>query len=205
MANLAEQAMRLNRRARRVRARRIARGGFALLSDTVRLPDPVPLLSRMPVGGLLILRHDDAPGRAALARRLAVVCRARRLRLVIADDLGLAVALRAGLHLPEHRLRDPGARMRLWHRRTGAVLTTAAHGRDALVRAVAAGADAALLSPVFATASHPGAAPLGSLKFRLLVRGARLPVFALGGVSTATIRRLAGSGAAGVATVSGLT
>lgn len=49
-------------------------------------------------------------------------------------------------------------------------------------------ADALVLSPVFATRSHPGAPPLGPLRFRLLARQARVPVIALGGM---TARRAA--------------
>ena len=54
-------------------------------------------------------------------------------------------------------------------------------------------ADALVLSPVFATRSHPGAPPLGPLRFRLLARQARVPVIALGGM---TARRAAALGAA---------
>lgn len=54
---------------------------------------------------------------------------------------------------------------------------------------------------MFATASHPLARPLGSLRFAAWVRRASLPVYALGGVTNATVHRLAGNGAAGVAVV----
>jgi thiamine-phosphate pyrophosphorylase len=52
------------------------------------------------------------------------------------------------------------------------------------------GADAALLSPVFPTRSHPGGAVLGPVRFRLLARQARLPVIALGGMTGAKARAL---------------
>lgn len=203
MANLAEQAARLNR-ATGMRARRAARASFALLTDRTRLPDPLPLLDLLPVGGLVILRHYGAPERADLACRLARQCRARRLGLLVAGDLAMAVALGAGLHLAEARAREANARIRLWHRRTGRVLSVAAHSRPALARAARIGADLALLSPVFVTASHPEARPLGALRFRLLARGARLPVWALGGVNSFTVRALRASRAAGIATVGGL-
>lgn len=44
-------------------------------------------------------------------------------------------------------------------------------------------ADAVLLSPVFPTASHPGGAVLGPLRFRLLAAQAQVPVIALGGMT----------------------
>ncbi|PJC68422.1 MAG: thiamine phosphate synthase, partial [Zetaproteobacteria bacterium CG_4_8_14_3_um_filter_59_5] len=46
-----------------------------------------------------------------------------------------------------------------------------------------AGADFALLSPVFPTASHPGAPHLGVEAFRELAGAASLPVIALGGIT----------------------
>ena len=195
MTNLAEQARRLNRGATT---------GFALLTDRDRLPDPLPLLPLLPKGSLVVLRHYGAADRTTLGHALARACRARRLVLAVADDLPLAVTLGAGLHLPEHRARAASARIRLWHRRTRRLLTVAAHGRMALRRAKTMGADFAFLSPVFATASHPGAATLGLFRFRNLARGAPLPVWALGGTSARTLNSLKESGAAGVATVGGL-
>ena len=50
-----------------------------------------------------------------------------------------------------------------------------------------------LVSPVFATASHPGAAPLGVLRVSALATHARrqgLAVYALGGITPASFARL---------------
>ncbi len=51
-------------------------------------------------------------------------------------------------------------------------------------------ADAILLSPVFATASHPGGRVLGTLRFRGLAARATLPVIALGGMTIRRARQL---------------
>jgi len=177
---------------------------LVLVTDEIRLADPLPVLAQLPVGSWVILRHYAADNRAALARSLARACRARRLVLLVAGDLDLAVAVGAGLHLPEGMARESLARIRLWRRRRLAPLTCAAHSRPALRRAAMIGATAALLSPVFPTLSHPGAKVLGSLAFRRLVRSAGVAVYALGGVNAATIGRLTGSGAAGIACVGGL-
>jgi thiamine-phosphate pyrophosphorylase len=174
---------------------------FALLSDDARLPDPRPLLNRLPPGAWVIFRNYRASGRAESAAALAQACRARRLVLLVAGDFDLAVRLGAGLHLPEGMARRMPPRILLWRKRTKRLLTVAAHSRAALN---AKGADAALLSPLFATASHPESRPLGLLRFRRLVRGARLPVVALGGITAKTVRQIQGSGAAGIATVGGL-
>lgn len=61
-----------------------------------------------------------------------------------------------------------------------------------------------LVSPLFATRSHPGAKPLGSARFAALARLSPVPVIALGGVKprhAGLIRRL---GAAGFAAIDGL-
>ncbi len=173
-----------------------------LLSDRRRLADPVAAAARLPRGAAVILRHYDAPDRADLARRLARTCRARGIVLLVAGDGALAAAVgAAGLHLPEARIGE----CRSWRRRRpNWLITAAAHSLPALRRARRAGADAALLSPVFATASHPGARPIGAVAFARLVRASRLPVYALGGVNRATAPRLRGSGAVGIAAISGI-
>lgn len=175
---------------------------LVLVTDDRRLPDPLAAAARLPPGSLVILRCRDTDRRRILGLALRRLCRLRRLALLIAGDFDLALSLSAGLHLPEAMLRHPCPRLRLWHRR-GRPLTAAAHGRNALVAARRLGVDAALLAPVFATASHPGQPVLGPLLFRRLLRTARLPVYALGGITGRTVNRLRGSRAAGVAAVEG--
>jgi thiamine-phosphate pyrophosphorylase len=200
MLTLAELLPRLNLGAARPDLPRLV-----LMSDEARLPDPLPLLAALQPGSLVILRcYSDAARRRELAGRIWRSCRARRLQLAVAGDFRLAVGLGCGLHLPESSGRRAPPAVRLWHKKRGGLLTVAAHGGLALRRARRLGADAALLSPVFATASHPDTPPLGALAFRRLVRRAGLPVYALGGVTARRLAQLAGSGAAGVATVGGL-
>jgi len=196
---LAERSFRLNRRA----GAGPALPGVLLLTDAVRLPDPLPAAAALPPGSGVIVRHHDVDARAALAGALKRLCRARRLRLLIANDWRLAAAVGAdGVHLAEARLpRAPVAAFRA----RGWLVTAAAHGPPALWRAARAGADAALLSPVFATASHPGAAALGPCRFAALARRAPLPVYALGGITGATAVALEASAAAGLAAIAGLT
>jgi thiamine-phosphate pyrophosphorylase len=63
-------------------------------------------------------------------------------------------------------------------------------------------ADAALLSPVFATKSHPKARPLTAPRARLIACHALLPVLALGGVTARNAALL--SGFSGIAAIDGL-
>lgn len=176
---------------------------LVLLSDDRRLPDPTAASDCLPSGSMLILRSYAHPERAALAYRLAEICRRRRVIFLVAGDWKLALATGAGLHVPEGLWRLSPA-VRLWHRKRGKLLTFAAHGRRALARAASQGADAALLSPVFPTASHPGQPCLGAIRFRRLAKASRLPVYALGGITVKTAPGLQHSGAAGLATVGGL-
>ena len=174
------------------------------VTDDARGGDPLALAARLPAGSLMIFRHYEAKTRAELAAKLAILCRSRRIKLLVAGDPDLAMQVRAGLHLPEGLAAKASPRIRLWVRR-GGILTAAAHRRAALSHAARLGADAALLSPVFATASHPGAKPLGLFGFRRLAREAKLPVIALGGIDANSILHLKGAPIAGVAAVGAFT
>jgi len=187
------------------RPQRTALPRLILMTDEKRLPDPLPAIDALPAGSAVIFRHYDTPERAALAQEVVNHARARRVRVLVAGDPRLAVKVGAdGLHLPEAMAqRGPGAWRTWFPGRGGAgagwLITAAAHSPAALRRAEAAGADAVLLSPVFPSQSHPDAAHLGNLRFRVLCASSRLPVYALGGVTKATARLLKDSGAAGLA------
>jgi thiamine-phosphate pyrophosphorylase len=175
------------------------------MTDADRLPDPAAAVARLPRGSAVILRHYGVPGRDALARDLVALCRGRHIRVLIAADARLARAVGAdGLHLPEAMARRGPGIWQPW-RRPDWIVTAAAHSRAALFRAARAGADAALLSPVFWTASHPLAPALGPLRFAAWCRSSPLPVYALGGISARTARRLRAGGGAGFAGISGFT
>ncbi|MFO1112841.1 MAG: thiamine phosphate synthase [Rhodospirillales bacterium] len=172
-----------------------------LMTDRVRLPDPLAAVERLPPGSAVIVREPEPARRAKLVRRLIRPCRRRRIRLLVAADARLA-AVADGLHLPEALLRRGYGR---WPaRRQGTLLTAAAHSPIAIRRAAARAVDAVLLAPVFATASHPRAAALGPLRFARMVRNSPLPVYALGGIDATSARRLRGSGAAGFAAIGAL-
>lgn len=198
---LADAIRRLNSRPRRAGLPRLW-----LMTDALRLPDPRATMARLPVGAGVVIRHPHAGPRARMAAQAMHVARRRRLTVLVSEDWRLAARLgAAGVHLPERQVRSGRlAEILGWARRRKALLTMACHSRTALAQAARLGIDAALLSPIFPTASHPGAAGLGPLRFRLLVRRAEVPVLALGGVNPITARRLAGSGAHGLAAIGGL-
>lgn len=142
-------------------------------------------LAALPRGSGLIYRHYhlDGPERLARFRALRRAARARGHRIVLADSAVTAREWGAdGIYGPPRAL---------WPRRRGLLHLATAHGMAELGLAARLGADAALLSPVFPTRSHPGGAVLGPVRFRLLARQAALPVIALGGMNAARARALA--------------
>jgi thiamine-phosphate pyrophosphorylase len=155
-----------------------------LFTDTERLADPRAAVARLPRGLCgVVFRHDRAPDRWALARRVAAICRARRLAMVVAGDPRLAAAVGAGEHLRGGRRSGPPIRR-------PAVVTSSAHNGLQLWRARRAGCQAVFLSPVFPTASHGGAPGLGVVRWQRMAREAGIPVLALGGVTGRSAARL---------------
>lgn len=155
-----------------------------LVTDPL-LDDARAVLESLPAGMLVVLRDYHRPDRAAWAAEMAAVARRKRLILLVAGDFRLAAKLgAAGLHLPEGLAR--GGRLApalLWCRQGRRKLTVSAHSTTAIQRAWALGADAAFLSPVFPTRSHPDRPALGGLGFRARCRQAPIPVVALGGIA----------------------
>ena len=169
-----------------------------LVTDEKRLPDPLAAVAQLRAGDAVLLRHYGEPQRRELAFALAAHCRASRVVLIVALDLKLARAVGAdGIHFPQ----DTAPRAARAAKAAGLLVTVAAHDAAAVVTAFRVGADAALVSPVFETASHPGAIPLGVVRFTALVRDSKVPVYALGGISAQSVSRLRNSGAVGVAAV----
>lgn len=168
-----------------------------MLTDGARQTDPVRALQNLRPGDGVIFRHYGDAQREDLGKRLRKAAKARRILFLVAGDLRLMLRLNAdGFHAPEalaHRLE--AAR----RARPNIMLTLAAHGGKALNAARRWRPHALLLSPVFETQSHPGAKPLGVIRFEALARRAPCPVYALGGVNSATAQRLNASAAFGLA------
>lgn len=149
-------------------------------------------LRTLPRGrGGLIFRHYHLPPaeRAGRFATLARLCRQRGLIAVWAGSAAAARRLGADGCYGSPALLAPGpALLRL----------VTVHGLDELAAAHRAGADAVLVSPVFATRSHPGAPGLGVLRWLLLARRALVPAIALGGMDQSRARRLPGHGWAAI-------
>lgn len=141
-------------------------------------------LAALPRGSGLIFRHYHLPDRERLARFRALrrIAKARGHCVILADSALTAREWGAdGTY---------GAPRSLYPRRRGLIHLATAHDLREIGLARRLGADAALLSPVFPTRSHPDGAVLGPVRFRLLARQARLPVIALGGMTAESARGL---------------
>lgn len=79
------------------------------------------------------------------------------------------------------------------------------HDADSLLKAFDRGLSYAVLGAVKQTASHPGRLGLGWANFLEVVQGARLPVFAIGGLGFDDMRQAQSHGAHGVAMLSKFT
>jgi 8-oxo-dGTP diphosphatase len=148
--------------------------------------------------GLVQLREKNLSREAlkALAVRVLALARAEGARVLVNSDIELAREIGAdGVHLTSAQLG--GERPDLpW---CGA----SCHSAEELRRAEAIGADFAVLGPVRATPSHPGSVPLGWERFREIVAGAAIPVYALGGMRARDLEEAKSRGAHGLAMVRG--
>ncbi|MCY4038346.1 MAG: thiamine phosphate synthase [Hyphomicrobiales bacterium] len=171
---------------------------FLLVTDETRFPNPLPILETLPRSSGVVFRHYRHPQREELAESVAALCRRRRLILLVANDVPLALRVRAqGVHLPQWRWEGSSVRRPFDEFR----ITGSVHSPGALARASRSGMDAVMLSPVFATDSHPRAEALGAARASAWARlwGRGIPVYALGGVDDTGRRRLRGGCGAGTA------
>ena len=168
-----------------------------LVTDPKRTPDPVALAKHLPRGCGLIYRAFGAPKAGKTARKLGRIASRRGLVLLIGAD-AVRTHGQTGVHLPERMAHHA---RRLKAARPGLLVTAAAHSLPAILRARRAGADAVLVSPVFASKSPSAGRPMGPCRFAALIRAGGLPAYALGGVTTKNAPRLLGAGAAGLAGV----
>jgi 8-oxo-dGTP diphosphatase len=148
----------------------------------------------------LIQIRDKTMGpaeRAEFARAAVRLAHRTGARVLVNSDEALARSVGAdGVHLTAHEL------MVLSERPSG-LIAASCHDAGQLARAMQLELDFALLGPVKPTASHPAASPMGWHRFAELVRGATIPVYAIGGMSAADLEDAWRAGAHGVAMIRG--
>jgi thiamine-phosphate pyrophosphorylase len=136
-----------------------------------------------------------------LAARCARLTRGGRTRLVVNDRADVARAAGCdGVHLTARSLDASVARRAFGE---DFLIGVSTHSRAEALAARDAGADFAILGPVFDTPSKRAyGAPLGLDVLREATRSlGRFPVIAVGGVTAGNARSLTGAGASGVAAI----
>jgi thiamine-phosphate pyrophosphorylase len=120
------------------------------------------------------------------------VTRARGSLLMVNDRIDVALAAEAdGAHLPGRGL-SAGAARRI---APELLLGVSTHSLPEARRAVMDGADFITFSPIWRTATHPQATPVGPAALAEVARALAVPVFALGGVDAETAGEVARAGA----------
>lgn len=144
-------------------------------------------MARLTRSDAIIARDYDHPRRRDYLAALLRAARARHVPLLVAQTYWPTAQ---GRHWPEGLLARWGRPRRP---RAHFIHCASAHGPAGLVRAGRAGMDWALLSPLYPTASHPGQAALGPVRFALMLRNInarwpRLRIYPLGGISPGSAR-----------------
>tara|TARA_Y100000590_G_C15408656_1_gene896728 strand:- start:436 stop:831 length:396 start_codon:yes stop_codon:yes gene_type:complete len=117
------------------------------------------------------------------------------MKLLISNDIKLAENIKAdGVHFSEYMFKkskidwktiEKSKLKKKW------IITGAAHSYQAIKRIQRyKKVDAAILSPVFPTKSHPNEKSLNVKKFSNIVRKTKLPIYALGGINIKNIKFL---------------
>ena len=192
---------RLGRRSHRRHGTSRVKGLAALwmVTDPDRMSDPAQAARVLPMGAGVIYRAFGRADAVAVGQALRRVTHSRGVIFLVGADAALARRVGAdGVHLPQ-RLAHRAPRLRAAHPHWR--ITAAAHDAAAIRRAEHWGLDAVLVSPVFPSRSPSAKGWLGPVRFESLVRSARIPVIALGGVNGRTAKRLSNSSCAGLAAV----
>ena len=168
-----------------------------LMTDDDRLPDPSQVLADLPRGSAVVVRSRDPIVLAQRAEQLRPITLKLGVKLLIANDWRFALHIKAdGLHLSESTWRHHAPYWR-GHVKPDWLVTAACHSHVAPTDV-----DALILSPIFATASHPQSCGLGVLGFQRFADANQLPVYPMGGMSVNRLRRLHGTDHPGFAGIS---
>lgn len=157
-------------------------------------------------GGVTVvqLREKELAGRAFFEKaiRLKQVLDQYHVPLIINDRVDIALACgAAGVHVGRDDL--PVAQVRKLIP-AYMILGASARTMEEALEAQAAGADYIGAGSVFRTTTKSDAKLIKLTRFKQIVEKLTIPVVAIGGITTDNVMELSGTGAAGVAVVSGI-
>jgi thiamine-phosphate pyrophosphorylase len=155
-------------------------------------------LSAIKRGATVIqLRAPDLTARELEREANALVLKAS-VPVVVSSRCDIALAAgAAGVHLPERDIRLAEARTLMGQRLVG----RSVHSIEGAVAAEGDGADYLIFGPVWPSPSHPDERPQGIEALADVARAVRIPVLAIGGVTTERVEECAKAGAAGYAAI----
>lgn len=153
-------------------------------------------------GGLQRIQLRLGSGHPQARALIETVVRAHRgpVQWLLSRDIELAATLGVGVHLSSEQVLQLGERPLP----AGQLVAASCHDLPQLQAAQRLGCDFAVLGPVKATGSHPGAIPMGWDAFAALRAQVALPIYALGGMAADDITVARQHGAQGIAAISGL-
>tara|TARA_Y100000590_G_scaffold169214_1_gene193842 strand:+ start:902 stop:1534 length:633 start_codon:yes stop_codon:yes gene_type:complete len=149
---------------------------------------------KLPKNSAFLFRSYEIKKRKKIAKELLKFCKMKKVKLLIGSDIKLAVDINAdGIHFPEYMIKKNKIN---WSDIKNAkstkklIITTAVHNEKSLKKTENLDIDAALLSPVFPSKSHPNSKSLGIKKFSKIVKNTKLPIYALGGINIKNVKSL---------------
>lgn len=145
------------------------------------------------------LGHEDF---LAEAKEMAKLCRRLGVKLIINDNVDVALESGAdGVHVGQDDMQAMDVRRRIGPDK---ILGVTAKTVEQARAAEAAGADYLGSGAVFGSATKTDAKPMTMDTLRSICASVGIPVVGIGGVNRENIARLAGTGVAGAAVVSGI-
>lgn len=152
------------------------------------------------------LREKHLSTRAFLetGRRLQKILALTHIPLIINDRIDIALALNAaGVHLGQTDLPYPEARTLLGPKK---IIGLTVHSPEEMLSANEHAVDYVGVGPVFATLSKEDApSPLGLTQLTELIKLAKHPVIAIGGINAQNLPLLMPTGISGIAVISAIT
>jgi len=179
-----------------------------VVTDRKRCKMPLTEMLRLAIEGgvdAVQLREKDleAGELTKLAEELRKITAAAGAKLIINHRTDIALAVGAdGVHLGWRSVDVRDARALAGDKLT---IGLSCHDGAQLRQAQEAGADYAILGPLFPTPSKEGLVPpLHAAGFKRVVSNATIPVLAIGGITPANVRDALIAGASGVAVISAI-
>ena len=167
--------------------------------------DPSDLPARVGQGveggvNLVQLRAKELPGGQLLSLATELMTAMKGgATLLVNERIDVAAAVgAAGVQLGESALPVAAARDILPH---GSLIGRSVHSGDGAVQAAEDGADFLVVGTMFATGSHPGAAPAGPGLMRNVAACCNIPLIGIGGITPDNVAEVMEAGASGVAVI----